>query len=336
MIHYTLWWTYGAFFVIVNIPIQHSKSQNRGVLAMFGAASIWGTWVLILSAVSLPSIYILPISFTSSAIMMLSVVMYSSRRQAFFEIFKNRKFARLLVWVAVMEVTQTSLYLISYSIAIQDGGSVVIPIIRSLAGVLTPMLATFSTNERFSKTYLFYGTLSSLGAILIFSRGGIVVGENLSQLALGMVTVSVLIRGWFYLEQRKLAQEMMTNDYEATHVLAAHLIVSAMILAFVAAIYTVFVPQTVVLGNLYQQIIFIAVIGLTHTGFASLLRLVAMKQINAQQSIIIMYIEPFLAVMLSIVFLEETITLGFVLGAILILFSAGRASIYANKAPSSE
>jgi drug/metabolite transporter (DMT)-like permease len=335
VIHYTLSGSYGAFFVIVNIPIQQSKLQNRGVLAMFGAASIWGTWVLILSFVSLPSIYILPISFTSSSIMMLSVVMYSSRRQAFLEIFKNRKFARLLVWVAVMEVTQTSLYLISYSIAIQDGGSVVIPIIRSLAGVLTPILATFSTNERFSKTYLFYGTLSSIGAILIFSRGGIVVGENLSQIALVMVIISVLIRGWFYLEQRKLAQEMVTNEYEATHVLAAHLVVSAIILTSVAAIYTVFVPQTTGLGNVYQQVAFIAIIGLTHTGFASLLRLVAMKQINAQQSIIIMYIEPFLAVMLSILFLGETVTLGFVMGAILILFSAGRASMYASKSEKS-
>lgn len=211
----------------------------------------------------------------------------------------------------------------------------VIPIIRSLAGVLTPILATFSSNERFSKTYLFYGTLSSIGAILIFSRGGIVVGDNLSYLALVMVTISVLIRGWFYLEQRKVAQEMMANDYEATHVLTAHLVVSAIILAIVSAIYTAFAPQQAVLGNLYQQIVFIAVIGLTHTAFASLLRLVAMKQITAQQSIIIMYIEPFLAVMLSILFLGETITLGFVMGAMLILFSAGRASMYASKARAS-
>gem|GEM_PF-2122885 len=315
----------------MNIPTQQSIQHRNGVLAMFGAASIWGTWVLILSSVSLPSIYILPISFTSSSIMMLTYVMFSARRKAFFEIFKNRKFSRLLVWVAVMEVTQTSLYLISYSIAIQDGGSVVIPIIRSLAGILTPVLATFSTNERFSKTYLFYGTLSSFGAILIFSRGGIVVGDNLSYLALGMVTISVLIRAWFYLEQRKVAQEMVAHDFGAAHVLTAHLIISAIILAIVASIYMMIAPQPTLLANLYQQIAFIAVLGLTHTGFASLLRLVAMKQITAQQSIIIMYFEPCLAVMLSILFLGETITVGFVIGAVLILFSAGAASIYASK-----
>lgn len=315
---------------MVKSPTQHAKIQNRGVLAMFGAASIWGTWVLVISSVSLPTIYILPITFMSSAIIMLSYVLSSVRRQIFFAIFSNRKFTRLLLWVALMEVTQSSLYLISYSIAIQDGGSVVIPIIRSLAGILTPVLATFSSNERFSKTYLFYGTLSSFGAILIFSRGGIVVGENLSYLALTMVTVSVLLRGWFYLEQRKLSQEMVANQYEATHVLTAHLVVSALILAIVSMIYMTVVPQPQ-LENVYQQIAFIAILGLTHTALASMLRLLAMKQITAQQSIIIMYFEPFLSVMLSILFLGETITLGFVMGAILILFSAGRASIYASK-----
>ena len=233
-----------------------------------------------------------------------------------------------------MEVTQSSLYLISYSIAIHDGGSVVIPIIRSLAGVLTPILATFSTNERFSKTYLLYGTLSSFGAILIFSRGGIVVGENLSYFALIMVTVSVLLRGWFYLEQRKLAQEMSFLGYESIHVLTAHLLVSAIILFVVAGLYRVFAPQPIV-GNLFQEVAIIASLGLIYTALASLLRLVAMKQITAQQSIIIMYIEPFLAVVLSILFLGETITLGFVIGAVLILFSAGRASMVSNKVASS-
>lgn len=330
MIHYTLSWSYGAFFIIVNIPTQHSNQHRNGVLAMFGAASIWGTWVLVLSTVNLPSIYILPISFTSSAIIMISYVMSSARRHLFFELFQNHKFARLLVWVALMEVIQTSMYLISYSIAIQDGGSVVIPIIRSLAGILTPILATFSTNERFSKAYLFYGTLSSIGAILIFSRGGIVVGQNLSSVALVMVTISVMLRGWFYLEQRKLAQEMASNGYDVSHVLTAHLVVSAIILLIVASIYTVIAPQPQI-ENLYHQIIFIAFVGLTHTAFASLLRLIAMKQITAQQSIIIMYFEPFLAVMLSILFLGETVTVGFFIGAVLVLFSAGRASIYSSK-----
>jgi drug/metabolite transporter (DMT)-like permease len=334
MIHYTLSRYYGAFLDIVNIPTQQSN-QQRSVLAMFGAASIWGTWVLVLSNISLPSIYIMPIAFVSSAILLSSYVMSTAHRHNFYQLFENHKFIRLLVWVALLEVTQTSLYIISYSIAIQDGGSVIIPIIRSLAGFITPVLAMFSTNERFSKTYLFYGMLSSLGAILIFSRGGIVAGENLSYLALGMVSISVLIRSWFYLEQRKLAQEMTFHHYDPSHVMTAHLIVSSVILLIVSGVYTAVTPP-LQLENLYQQIAFIAFFGLTHTALGSMLRLIAMKQITAQQSVIIMYFEPFLSVILSILFLGETVTLGFFMGAGLILFSAGATSIHSSKAIPSE
>ena len=297
---------------------------------MISAATIWGTWVLILASVTLPSIYVLPITFTSSGLALFAYIMASGRRQAFFRMLSNRRFARLLAWVALLEVTQTSLYFISYSIAIQDGASVVIPIIRSLAGILTPLLATISVNERASKTYLVYGTLSSIGTIIMFSRGGITAGEDLSYIALIMVVASLLIRSWFYLEQRKVAQEMVSNGYNATHVLTAHFLIGIVILAFVSFFYTISTPLSPP-ENLISQIGLLALFGLTHTGLGSLLRLIAMKQITAQQSIIIMYLEPLLAVLLSILFLGETVTLEFLIGAGLILFSAGATSLHSSK-----
>lgn len=285
---------------------------------------------MVLAVISLPSIYVLPITFTSSAIALSIYVLTSSRRQLFSQISDHPRFIRLIIWVALLEAVQSSLYLISYSIAIQDGGSVVIPIIRSLAGIGTPILATFSTNERFSKVYLVYGTLSSFGAILIFSRGGIVAGENLSYVALIMVVVSVILRSWFYLEQRKVAQEMGRHQLDTIAVLAAQMITTSTILLIISAVYT-WVSPIPVTASIIQQIALLAIVGLVYSGLASLLRLVAMKQITAQQSIIIMYFEPFLSVMLSIVFLGESITIGFVIGAILILFSAGSTSLHASR-----
>lgn len=307
---------------------QHT--QQRGIFYMFGSATIWGTWILIISSVSLPSIYILPITFTSTAIALSLYIILRGHQSSLIRIFLNRKFLRLILWVGFLEVLQSSLYIVSYSIAIQDGGSVVIPIIRSLAGIITPLLATISANERFSKTYLIYGTLSSLGAILIFSRGGITAGEDLSYLALAMVTTSVIIRGWFYLQQRFVAQEMTKNVYDTTHVLTAQMIISASILIIVSIIYFLVTPAPTI-ENLPQEFVFLAVFGLTHTGLASMLRLLAMRQITAQQSIIIMYFEPFLSVMLSILFLGETVTIGFFIGAGLILFSAGATSLQSSK-----
>lgn len=297
---------------------------------MFGAATIWGTWVLVLAVVSLPSIYILPITFTTSAIGLSIYVLTSARRNEFFRIFADKPFTRLLIWVALLEVTQSSLFLISFSIAIDDGGSVVIPVIRSLAGIGTPILATFSTNERFSKMYLFYGTLSSLGAVLIFSRGGITIGDNLSSVALILVTLSVILRSWFYLEQRKVAQEMQKREHHAIHVMTAHVVISMIILLVVSCIYT-WVNPPLNVPNLLEQVAFLGLLGLIYTALASLLRLLAMKQITAQQSIIIMYFEPFLSVTLSIIFLGETVTIGFFIGAGLILFSAGATSLTHTK-----
>ncbi len=309
---------------------QAQATQHRGIFYMFGSATIWGTWILIISSVSLPSIYILPITFTSTAIALSVYIILRGHQSSLIRIFQNQKFLRLILWVGFLEVLQSSLYIISYSIAIQDGGSVVIPIIRSLAGIITPLLATMSTNERFSKTYLIYGTLSSFGAILIFSRGGITAGEDLSYLALGMVTTSVIIRGWFYLQQRFVAQEMTKNLYDTTHVLTAQMIISASILIVISVIYFLVTPAPTI-ENLPQEFVFLAVFGLTHTGLASMLRLLAMRQITAQQSIIIMYFEPFLSVMLSILFLGETVTIGFFIGAGLILFSAGATSLQSSK-----
>ena len=313
----------------MNLSSPVLSDQHRGILSMFGAATIWGMWVLVISAVTLPSIYILPLTFTASAIALSVFVLVSKKTDALLRIFQNREFMRLLLWVGVLEVTQSSLYIVSYSIAIQDGGSVVIPIIRSTVGIITPVLATFSSNERFSKMYLFYGTLSSIGAILIFSRGGITAGEDLSYLALGMVITSVIIRGWFYLQQRNVAQKMTMHMYDARLVLTAQLLVSSAMLLVISLVYFLATPAPEV-ANLGAELAFLLVVGVIQTGVASLLRLMAMKKITAQQSVIIMYFEQFLSVMFSILFLGETVTIGFFIGAGLILFSAGATSLHAG------
>lgn len=286
---------------------------------------------MVLAVTTLPGIYVLPITFTASAFVMLTYVMTSSRRSSFLKIYQNKPFVRLIIWVALLEAVQSSLFIVAFSIAIQDGGSVVIPIIRSTAGILTPMMAAFSTNERFSKMYLVYGTLSSFGAILIFSRGGITAGEDLSYAALIMVVISVVLRAWFYLEQRKIAQEMGRYVLDTRHVLTAQLVTTSLILMTVSLVYAIVAPIPIT-TNVIQQITFLAVIGMFFTGLPSLLRLLAMRQITAQQSIIIMYFEPFLSVMLSILFLGESVTIGFFIGAGLILFSAGATSLHSSKA----
>lgn len=318
---------------IVRSMIEAHRSTTwqpgQGVMGMFAAASIWGTWVLILAQVTLPGIFVTPIATTTGALFLLALVIAGGSLPAFLNMIRDRQFVGLIARVALLEVIQFTLFIVSFSMAIQDGGSVVIPIIRSLAGVITPLMLVLSFREKFSAHNLLYGSLASAGAIIIFTRGGIALGENLSYLALGLVTISVILRGWFYIEQRTVAEEMQRRQQRAIHVLTCHVVISALLLIPVLVIYNLLNP----LQNEHAlaQMLFIAIFGLTHVSLGALLRLRSMRHLSAQQTIIIMYIEPMMSVTLSILFLGEAVTFSFFVGAALILLSAGAASLQAQR-----
>ena len=311
-----------------NHLLQSTKfTRGMGVAAMFGAASIWGTWVVILSRITLSPVYVTPIIFTVAAVGMTTLTLITRKTTKLSAIVRDQSFLQIVLRADVLEVIQTSAYLIAFSFAIDDGGSVVIPLIRSMAGIITPLLASFAASEKFSSRYLLYGTLSTIGAIMIFSQGGIQLGENLSFIALGLAIFSVVVRAFFYIEQRYMASVMFTRSHHPPTVLTVQLIFSACLLIPFAIIYAMLVPSPPV-SNVLRQVMFLAIFGLTHTGFASLLRLFGMRHLNAQQSIIIMYVDPFLSVLLSILFLGEQVTITFFVGAALIIFSAISASLY--------
>jgi drug/metabolite transporter (DMT)-like permease len=301
-----------------------------GLLGMFAAAAIWGTWVLILARVTLPGAFVPPITTASGALILLALVWLSGGLPAFRSILRDRAFVRTIARVALLEVIQNTLFIIAFSLAIRDGGSVVIPIIRSLAGVITPLVAAVSAREPFSPRLLLYGAAASAGAVLIFTRGGIALGQNLSYIALALVTISVILRGWYYVEQGGLAREMHRRRLAPIHVLTCHQTISALLLLPVlltAAALTPLHEHPDPLG----QMLFLAVFGLTHMALASILRLRSMRYLTAQQTIIIMYIEPVTSVLLSILFLGETVTLSFFVGALIILGAAGGASLHARR-----
>ena len=299
------------------------------ISGMFAAATIWGTWVIILAQWTLPGIFVTPITSLTSALGLGTLVLLSSSVGPLLVVLRDRAFTRLVAQTALLEVIQNTLFIVSFSLAIRDGGSVVIPIIRSFAGVITPLLATLAITEKFSSKYLLYGSLSTIGAVIIFTRGGIELGQNLSYLALGMVTLSVFIRGWFYIRQRAVAWEMSVRGHAALHVLTLHTVFSALLLSPILVGFGFFAAQAPV-PNIPEQVLFLGFFGLTHMAFAPLLRLRSMRYLNAQQTIIIMYIEPMTSVLLSIVFLGEAVTVSFFIGAALILASAAAASLQAQ------
>ena len=303
---------------------------QSGVVGMVTAASIWGSWVLFLAPLTLPGIFVTPVTSLSGALVLLTLVVASGGFSTFTRMIRDRQFVGMIGRVALLEVMQNTMFIVSFSLAIQDGGSVIIPIIRSLAGVITPLLAVLSSHETFSYKNLLYGSLASVGAVIVLTQGGIEIGENLSYLALGLVTASVILRSAYYIGQRRVAQVMQARKEVAMHVLTCHMSISASLLLPVLLAYIAFGPR-VSAPNPGEQILYIGFFGITHVAFASLLRLRSMRELSAQQTIIIMYIEPAMSVLLSILFLGEAVTPGFFIGAALILFSAGAASLQTRR-----
>ncbi len=88
-----------------------------------------------------------------------------------------------------------------------------------------------------------------------------------------------------------------------------------------------------VTGISHKTWIFIFVVGIVHTGIAYLLYFTSVKELNAQSIAILSYIDPISAVLISSIFLGETMTLIQIVGGMLILgstFLSERVSIDRN------
>jgi drug/metabolite transporter (DMT)-like permease len=302
------------------------RTAPSGTMGMVAAAAIWGTWVLILSLVSLPGIYVTPTAYFTSSLGLLILILVTRNLPLFLRGLRDTTFMRQVALAALLEAIQFTMFIVAFSLAIASGSSVVIPIIRSLSGVVTPLLAVISFAERFSWRYLLSGLLACAGSIIIFTRGGILLGENLSHVALLLALVSVIMRGLYYLKQREVAQEMQLREYPPVHVLTYHTSIAALILLPVVLGYRLIDPQPT-FNILLPQLLFIGIFGITHGAFGALLRLRSMRFLNAQQTIIIMYIEPVTSVTLSILFLGESVSVGFFAGAALVLLATTVASL---------
>ena len=128
---------------------------------MYGATMIWGTWVLVLNATQLHGIYTLfsvglP-TFTGCFALILWLY-FTGQITEFTSLFRQWKLARWVVLVGLIEVVQGTLHLSAMQMAIRDGGSMLIPVVRSFMGVGTPLLAlVLNREERFSPWYLAAG-----------------------------------------------------------------------------------------------------------------------------------------------------------------------------------
>lgn len=307
------------------------KLQSTG---MFAAAMIWGTWVLILSGVSLPGYFVTAITSFTGFLGLLAYVFATKKGDSLFAILRNRKLLQLIVAVALLEAVQNALFLIAFKLAISGGGSVFIPIIRAFIGIITALLAIGIDKKEFSVRYLLYGVLSTLGAIIIFSWEGLNAEGRISYLGLTLVIASVIISGIQYIVQRIMALEMSAVGQQETNVVTYQALLSGIFL-LPLIIYYFFTSQADTTG-LLPQLAYIGIFGFTHVALAFVLRLNALRYITAQQGVIIGYLEQITSITISILFLKEQISIGYVIGAALIIGSAIAAGLHSAQTTQSK
>ena len=294
---------------------------------MFLAAGIWGTWVIILKGVTLPGFFVTAITSLTGSLALLIVILLSGKWQDFLQTIKAKSLWRLIIVVAFLAALQNALLMVSFKLAIAGGGSVLIPIIRSLVGVIIPFTVLFfRKGEKFSLQFLFYGALATIGALSIFTWGGINVGRQISYFGLFLAFCSVVALAVQYIFLRRLAVEMAKEGRSSLNVIAFQSFLSFLFLAPLLLGYLL-INREIINLNLVRQLLYIGFFGLTHVALAFIFMFKALKYVTAQQSQIIGYLEPLVSVTLSILFLKELITLGYFIGASLILVAAMAASL---------
>ncbi len=293
---------------------------------MFASAMIWGTWVLVLSGNSLPGFFVTAITSFTGFLCLLVYILITRKQKLFLEAFRIPSLMKFVALIAFLEAIQNALFMVAFSLAIKDGGSVFIPLIRSFIGIITPIIAVFAAKKEFSYLYLLYGIISTIGAILIFSWEGLNTSSRISYLGLSMVIGSVIITSFVAIFQRYMALKMKSVGQQASVVITYQTLLSAIFLSPLVIGYLL-LNINLVKPSLLTQLAYIGFFGLTHVALAFVLKLNALKHITAQQVVIIAYLEPVTSVALSIIFLKETINLGYIIGAILILGSAIAAGL---------
>jgi drug/metabolite transporter (DMT)-like permease len=305
---------------------QELKIQSGGA---FGASIIFGTWVLILRNVTLPGYFVTIVTSFTGFLGLLVYAIVSGKKSSLLNVLKHKKLIRLIVLVALFEAVQNALFMIAFQLAILNGGSVFIPVIRAFIGIITPIIAIFVAKKDFSFRYLAYGVLATLGAIIIFSWKGLDAGGRVSYVALLLVTISVVVLSVEYIFQRFMAIEMSLSKQLESNVVTYQTIFSAVFLS--PLIIYFFSTSGSAHVNIGIQVLFISIFGLTHVALAFILRLNALRHITASQGVIIGYIEQVVSISLSVLLLRETINMGFIVGAVLIIGSAIAAGMHSSR-----
>lgn len=175
------------------------------------------------------------------------------------------------------------------------------------APVLVTIACPFLFREKLTRKQVICFMMSTLGIILITGTVNLMGGTDLIGVAFGL-GAAVLYASAVLINKFITTVEGIQRTF----------------LQFLAAII-ILLPYVLLTGGFHIGTLHaigwlnLLIVGLLHTGIAYCMYFAALKEIPGQKAAILSYIDPLVAVMISVVFLNESMTLWQALGGLLVL-----------------
>ena len=275
-------------------------NKNTSRLALILSMSVFGTLALFVRNIALPSAEV-ALYRAVLAILLIGLILLFQKSNPIAGVTRKDLLLLLLSgaamgfnWILLFEAyryTTVSLATLSYY----------------FAPVLVTLLCPFLFRERMSPKQILCFAVSTLGVVLIVGVSGADGGNHLLGVLLGLGAATLY------------ATVVLLNKYIKS---AAG--ISRTFLQFCAAAL-VLTPYVALTGGFHFHTLdakglgFMLAVGLIHSGIAYCLYFGSLRYMSGQEASLLSYIDPLVAVILSVAFLKESITVWQILGGVLIL-----------------
>lgn len=176
------------------------------------------------------------------------------------------------------------------------------------APVIVIVVSPILFKEKLTRSQIFCFMMSTIGLILVISNGGFSGGsQNLKGILFGLG--AALLYATVILLNKGIRN---VSGIDRT------------LLQFLAVIFVLF-PYLQLTGGIHPEtlttfgLINLLFVGILHTGITYCLYLSSLKDLKGQEAAILSYIDPLVAVLISVLFLQENITLQQIFGGLMIL-----------------
>lgn len=176
------------------------------------------------------------------------------------------------------------------------------------APVIVMVVSPILFKEKLTRSQIFCFMMSTIGLILVISNGGFSGGsQNLKGILFGLG--AALLYATVILLNKGIRN---VSGIDRT------------LLQLLAVIFVLF-PYLQLTGGIHPEtlttfgLINLLFVGILHTGITYCLYLSSLKDLKGQEAAILSYIDPLVAVLISVLFLQENITLQQIFGGLMIL-----------------